>query len=425
MRTSMNLRPLALALLAAACIPGDEAGIDEQGEHEEHGQTDEHSAEGGHEEHGAEARLTPEALARHGVRVEPAALRPLTPAFRVPAHVSFNSEGMARVGVSVHGRVAQLPVRLGDEVKRGADLLVVESAELGEAQIDFLQKRGAAESAGPAADLAKDAWSRASALHEESQGIALAEVQRREAEHRAALAALAAARIAAEGARSRLKLHGMSEEAVVALEETSVIDPRLTVAAPIDGQVVERGVMLGELVGPDREALLVIADMDKLWVVADVPETRLREIARGARARVLLGSTGDHWCEGVVAFISPVLDSATRTVEVWIEPTDRHAELRPGVFAQAEIEASGEDAAAVPVLAVPEAATQVVDGGPCVFVPVPGEEGVFAPRPVELGVPVAGFVAVLAGLAEGEPVVVEGSFILKAELGKAGAGHEH
>jgi cobalt-zinc-cadmium efflux system membrane fusion protein len=407
----------AIAALLSACsddpgaAPAMQAG-EEQGSHEDG------------EAHGDEVHLAPEAIERLGVQIAAAQKLVLVPTQRAPAQVAFNSEGIAHVGIPIHGRVAELRVRLGDEVEPGAVLLVVESPELGEAQSNFLLKRSVATNSLPAVDLAQSAHERARGLYEKNQGIALTEVLKREAEYRTAQAALAAAQAEEDAARNRLRLLGMSAEAIERVGETRVIEPLFTVEAPIAGQVVEREVTLGELVGPDREALLVIANMGKLWVLADVPETRLRDVAVGARARVLLGSSGDHWCEGVVSFISPSINPATRSVQVRIEPTDRHPELRPGVFAQAEIETdSVRDRE--PQLAIPDAAVQMVEGSSAVFVPVSGEEGTFTRRSVTVGPAIGGFVPVLFGLVEGERYVSTGSFILKAELGKSSAEHDH
>jgi membrane fusion protein, heavy metal efflux system len=412
LRRHAPLACLALAMMLFACGGGAES----DGHAVEHDDgLDEHAAD--------EVTLATEAIERYGVRVEPASRRVLTATIRAPAQVHFNSEGMAHVGIPVQGRVAELRVRLGDEVKKGDPLLVVESAELGEAQSEYLQRRSATANAEPAVDLARNGHERAKVLYDKNQGIALTEVQKREAEFRVAVAALAGAGAAEEAARNRLRLLGMSDEALARLAETGTIDPHFTVLAPIQGQVIEREATLGELVGPEREALLRLADMTKLWVIADVPETNLGDLALGARARVLLGSAGDHWCPGTISFISPALNPATRTVQVRIEPTDRHQELRPGVFAQAEIELGG--AAPELVLAIPEAATQLVDGTLAVFVPVPGEERTFAKRAVVVGDAVGGYLPVISGLVEGELLVVEGSFILKAELGKSTAEHQH
>ena len=292
------------------------------------------------EGHADEVKLTAEAIERYGVKVQPAQLWALKPTFVAPARVGFNTEAMAHVGSPLRGRAVELKVRLGDTVKRGDALLVVESPELGEAQNDFFQKRIAAQSASPAVDLARVAWERAKALLEQSQGISLTEVQKREAEYKAAVASQRAAEAAVVGSENRLHLLGMSQASVEELAKTGEISPRYTVHAPIDGQVVQREVTLGELVSPDREALLVLADTSTLWVLADVPEARLHEIAVGAKSRVAVGTTGARRFEGQVAFVAPLVDAATRTAQVRIEVPAAALTLKPGMFAQVEIVAT-------------------------------------------------------------------------------------
>lgn len=192
------------------------------------------------------------------------------------------------------------------------------------------------------------------------------------------------------------------------------------------GRVVEREVTLGELVSPENEALNVIADTTTLWVLADVPEARLQEVVLGAGAWLTSGAVNGHEHEGAVSYISPMVDPRTRTAEVRIEVHCEHGALWPGMFAQVEIAVSDPtNPGPAPVVAVPEEAVQTVEGLPSVFVPVAGEPNTFARRPVTIGKAVAGLVPVYSGLAEGEAFVAAGSFILKAELGKAGAEHQH
>ncbi|MFO0873572.1 MAG: efflux RND transporter periplasmic adaptor subunit [Phycisphaerales bacterium] len=386
-----------------------------------------HDHDHGHDaEHADEVHLTAEAVERHGVTVEAAQAQVLRATFVAPARVAFNTEAMAHVGSPLRGRVIELKVRLGDVVRRGDALVVIESPELGEAQAEYLQRRSAVQSAGPGVELAKVAWERARGLHEQSQGISLNEVQRREAEHRAAVAGLKAAEAAAIGAENRLHLLGMSQPAIEALAATGEIDPRHTIVAAIDGQVVEREVTLGELVSPDRESIMVLADTSTLWVLADVPEARLQEVAVGTVARVTIGTVDSRGFDGIVAFVAPSVDPTTRTAQVRIEVPSKAMALRPGMFAQVEIVATDPVAGVpAPAIAVPDEAVQVVEGGPAVFVPVPDEPNTFAKRAVVVGRSVGGLVPVHSGLVAGEPFVRSGSFILKAELGKAGAAHEH
>jgi cobalt-zinc-cadmium efflux system membrane fusion protein len=161
-------------------------------------------------------------------------------------------------------------------------------------------------------------------------------------------------------------------------------------------------------------------------VLADVPEARLREVAPGTRAWVRIGGVQGAQCDGVVTFIAPIVDATTRTAQVRIEVQDGAIPLKPGMFAQVEIVATGTAGEEPPpVVAVPEGAIQLVEGGTSVFVPVPGEENTFTRRSVSVGRNIGGLVAVHSGLVEGEQLVVAGSFILKAELGKSTAEHAH
>lgn len=380
------------------------------------------------EAHADEVKLTDAAIQRYGVKVETAAKRVLKPTFTCPARVAFNAEAMAHVGSPLRGRAVEIKTRLGDQVKKDQELVTIESPELGEAQSDFLQKRTAAQSAGPQAYLAKAAWDRAKGLLEQSQGISLTEVQRREAEYKAAVAAQKAAESGANAAENKLHVLGMDQKATEALAASGEVAPRFVIRAPIDGQVVQREVTQGELVSPEREALLVIADTRTLWVLADAPEGRLAEVAAGAPAWVSVGFLAGERLDAKVSFISPIVDPTTRTAQVRIDIPQGNGEslhLRPGMFARAEITATARDGKEpAPVMALPEEAVQSVEGGPAVFVPVQGEANTYAKRPVTVGAAVGGFVPVLTGLKEGEAFVASGSFILKADLGKSTAAHE-
>jgi cobalt-zinc-cadmium efflux system membrane fusion protein len=377
-----------------------------------------------HDHHSDEVKLTADAIQRYEIKVAAVSRQQLSPTLTVPARVSFNTEAMAHVGALVKGRAIEIKARVGDAVKKGDELLVVESSELGEAQSDFLQKQTAASVAESAIEPANNAAERARKLFDQNQGIALAEVQKRQAELKAAEGALQSAQAAQTAAENKLHLMGMSQDAVKALAKSTEIDPHYVVRAPIAGQVVQREVTLGELVAPEKEALLVLANMGTLWVLANVPETRLRDVARGAKARVTIAAISDEAFEGKVSFISPTLDQDTQTALVRIDVANG-GDLKPGMFATAEIVADRSPASAPTTLAVPEDSVQTVEGAPAVFVPVEGEANTFAKRAITVGKSVGGMVPILSGLKEGEQIVVHGSFILKAELGKSEAAHEH
>jgi cobalt-zinc-cadmium efflux system membrane fusion protein len=407
----------------------DEAEHHHESDHDheshDHQESDDHHAHDEHDHHD-EVVLTEQAIAQTGLKVETARRRALRPTFVAPARVSFNAEAMAHVGSPLPGRIVELSVRLGSKVNAGDQLMVVESAELGAAQSDCLTKRTAAQTVEPAVDLAKAALDRARNLHENSQAITLTEVQRREAEHRAAIASLKAAQAEAVAAENRLRLLGMTQQQIEALATSGEIKPRLTIAAPISGDIVQREVTLGELIGPDRDALLVIADIATLWVLADVPESRIPDLAMGAAAWINAGDLDPHRHEGAISYMAPMIDPRTQTASVRVVVHCDDQSLKPGMFVQVEIaSANGAGGSASPPVVVPESAIQIVEGVTSVFVPVEGEANTFARRDVTVGQPVGGFVPVNSGLQDGESFVAVGSFILKAELGKSTAEHVH
>lgn len=387
---------------------------------------DNHGVDATAGEHSDEIELSADAIARYGIRVETAEVQRLQPSFTAAARVAFNSEAMAHVGSPLPGRVIELRVKLGDNVQKGDTLLIVESPELGEAQSDFLGKQIAAKAGVATIELAKNALDRANRLYEQNRGIALDEVQKREAEFKSAQTTLLTAQSAATAAENKLHLLGMDQVSVERLRESGEVNPRFPIGAPIPGQVVEREITLGELVHPEKETLLILADVDTFWVLADVPEARLAEVALGAGAWMNAGSLDPHRHEGQISYIAPMVDPRTRTATVRVVVKCDDRSLKPGMFVQVHI-ASVErgDTRPAEVVAVPEESVQTIDGQPVVFVAVPNEQNTFVKRPVSTGKSVGGLVPILVGLKPGEFFVANGSFMLKAELGKGSAEHGH
>ena len=367
----------------------------------------------------AEMTLTPEAIAKYGIKVEEAKTWVLVPTFVAPGEVAFDTEKMSYVGSAVTGRVAELKVRVGDPVKKGDVLIVVESPEYAVAQADHVQKQAGLAAAAPLVEVTRSAYDRAKKIYDESKGerMTLTEVQKREAEYRNAEGALRLAQAAELASHSRLESLGLKDEDIVRLEKDGKIDSRFLIRSPIAGHVINRLVTLGELIRPDKESLITIADLSVVWVLADVPEARLKGLL-GAAARIRMGD-GAPALNAVVSYIPPQLDPTTRTAQVRIEVRNDRGELRAGTFTQVEIAAGKPDPDAKPVVAIPEEAVQTIDNAPCVFVPVPGKANTFARKLVALGPSAGGLVTVEAGLKPGQPYVISGTFVLKAELGKS------
>ena len=241
-----------------------------------------HAAHEEHDEHHDEVKLSAEAIARYGVQTAQARKQVLFPTFISPARVSLNTDAMAHVGTPRSGRAVEVRVKKGDVVKKGETLLVIESPEFGEAQNEYLHRlmaveiarskvdiaRPAVEIAQRSVEIAQSSYDRGKKLQEESQGITVTEVQKREADLRTAQGGIKAAeggvkvaetevKVAeaeAKAAENRLHLMGMDQKVVETLAKTGEIQLRFSIVAPMDGQVLEREVTLGEMVRPDQEA---------------------------------------------------------------------------------------------------------------------------------------------------------------------------
>lgn len=415
----------------APASKGDSHSHDHSGGEEGHDHGPGHDDKDGHdhdkkgEGKADEVSLTPQAIKENGIVVAAAESRVLRPKFIVPARVTFNTEQLVHVGAPLPGRVSQLRVRLGDLVKKGDVLLVIESPELGNAQSEYLLKRTAEQMAVPALELSQVAYQRGKALYDESKSIALSEVQRREIDYKSAQAVLQSARTALVTAENTLRLWGMDDKELADLAKSGKVRPYFNVLAPIGGQVVEREITLGERVSPDKEQLMVIANTETIWVIADVPESRFSRIRVGAAVDVLVDDAKIPVHRGKISFVEPIIDPATRTARVRIEVENGDGGLRPGMFARAEVEAEMPGQSEAPSVAIPDEAVQSWEGSTVVFAELPGKPHTFAARPVSIGRPVAGWVPVLSGLSEGERIVVKGSFLIKADLGKGSAQHEH
>ena len=427
MKTNVKIILALLLVLVGAfqsCTRDGETVHDhDQEEEHKHGSGEVH--EQGEEEHEGEVTITEEAISANEIEVSTVVKTVLRPSLDVPGRVVFDPDAVAHVGSPLTGRVSELAATIGEHVSAGDVLAVIESPELGAIQGEYLEQRSAARMAAPIVELAKSTYERARQLAE-TEAVSRTESERRQIKYKTAQAELQAARSAASALESKLRVFGVDQEGLDRLTESRELDLYHRIRAPISGRVVEREVTLGELVKPEDEALFVLGDPERIWVIADVPESRAAEVGVGARARVA-GPLGEQSAmEGEVAYVAPVVDPSTRTVSVRIVPDRSERVLRPGMFARVSLSLrSAGDAPRHPVLAVPEAAIQVIEGRPVVFSPVEGEANTFAKRAVTVGPPVGTMVPVLSGLRAGERVVVSGSFILKAELGKEGAAHEH
>lgn len=226
----------------------------------------------------------------------------------------------------------------------------------------------------------------------------------------------------ARAAHDRLRVLGMTDGEVDALERRGEATQNVPILAPRAGVVLERGVTLGAAVDPSTD-LFVIADLSEVWVLAEIPEARMAEIAVGAIATLELATSGVEALESSVAFVYPTLSEGTRTLRVRFVVPNPDGTIRPGAFGTAVFSLSPRT-----LLVVPRDA--VVDRGTLQHVFVATDDGRYEPRMVRIGARFEDRVEILEGVSEGERVVSSGVFLLDSESrlrasGGSMAGMDH
>lgn len=305
-------------------VTGEATGkpADDQGEGDEHGHEE---GEGGEEAHDDTIRLTEQGLAEHGVSLAAAAPGAIDAAIELSGVIRPNGERLAHIVPRFPGVVREVRRTIGNSVKAGDVLAVVESS----------------------------------------------------------------------GSLSRYELKTM-----------------------IDGLVIERHVTLGEAVDTENQ-LFVIADLGDVWADLSAFQKDLSRIRVGQTVRI----SAQHFAEGQsevetkITYVTPVVDEATRTATVRAVLPNPAGSWRPGMFVTGKVLELAEAR-----VAVPEAALQTLEGRSVVFV---ATEGGLKARRVTVGRRGETTAEIVSGLEPGERYAAAGTFLLKAELGKGAAEHDH
>jgi cobalt-zinc-cadmium efflux system membrane fusion protein len=184
------------------------------------------------------------------------------------------------------------------------------------------------------------------------------------------------------------------------------------------GVIIEKHVTRGEAVTPDSQAF-VVADLESVWIDLSIYQRDLNRIHPGQPARVIAGHDLPE-AEGVISYVTPVVDETTRTATARIVLDNPDGFWRPGMFASALVTVERAEVE----IAVPVSALHMLDDATVVFV-ANGTE--FRPRPVTVGRRDPQWAEIRSGLAAGESIVVDGGFTLKSELLRSefGGGHAH
>lgn len=321
---------------------------------------------------------------------------PLPPdTIRLTGTLSFDPARISHVGPRIQGRIRSVRVDIGSRVRRGDTLALLDSPELGAAQATWTKAAVSREIAVRNLDRA-DRLARDGIVSERRRLELEAELREREAELAAAIQALAA----------------------LGAEPDSGAPGVFPLRAPLGGEVVEQHATVGEVVGPESD-LFSVGDVSRLWLLLDLYESDLSRAGVGTPVRILVEAVPARPIAGRIGYVGALVDSTSRTIKVRVEIDNPTRALKPGMFARAALVLAA-DARRV---GVPVAALQALGGRDVVFTP----EGPtrFRTRPVKRGADRAGgWVEILDGLAIGDTIVLQGSFVLKAHAQRSTFGGE-
>jgi cobalt-zinc-cadmium efflux system membrane fusion protein len=349
-----------------------------------------------------EVSLTPDAIARIGLKTAVVRQAPGGESLAVPATIMPNAYRDTKVNALVGGIVRVVSAELGALVMSGQTLAVISSQELAEAQMKYLSMQAMLE-----ADHQK--------LRRTEKLVDLGSASRQELEEATAVHAAHATEDAA--ARERLAILGLSRPQIERLTDASQIVSDVMVVAPAEGVVTSRAVNPGQVI-PAGQEMFVVADLSTVWAVGEVYERDMAHVREGGEAEVMASALPSATLRGRISYIDPRVDPVARTAKVRVAIANPRKELRFGMYVTMRLSVAG----AGPVALVPRSAVQPLGEASVVYLPVAAGEGRFVERPVTLGGVVGDAVQVLKGLKPGDRVVTDGSFFLRAEAARARSG---
>lgn len=305
------------------------------------------------------------------------------PRFSASGQVKAIPARYAEVGVPFSGRIAKSFVRPGQKVQAGQPLFQISSGE-------YLEICRSAFEAATECDQAERAFSRASRLYE-SRMISAREYEEAKADYDIK-------KRAAENAAASLRVFGGDINSVAPGQP-------MTVKSPITGTVTVNNLVNGQYVKDDAEASVIVTDLDRVWVVANVKENDFSKLQNIDNVEVSIDSWADTTFIGKVYHINEILDPATRTVELIVECDNASGMLKPNMFGTVHLTDGKTEA-----ILVNTAAIRRHDDHAYVVKSLGNNS--YVNCFVETGESVDGFTIIKSGVAEGDVIVTNGAFYL-------------
>src|SRR4051812_24396814 len=347
-----------------------------------------------------------------GIEVEIVAPQGITGSIAATGKILVMEDRMASIGPVHEGRIVNLYAGQGSVVKKGQKLADLESADIDQAEADYLKAladyENATRTSAAEVKFAQATYDRTKMLYEKT---ITAGKNLQQAEHdlevakAAAASAIAGAKVAVSNARRHLLILGLKDSTIDQLESKPNLTTSLfSLNAPISGIVVERNATIGATVGSDAN-LFKIIDLSSVWIDANVFEKDLGRVKRGQEVQVTVPAFPGVTFSGRVILISSVVNPDTRAVQVRTEVPNPGGSLKPDMFANVEIITDAHGAA----ISIPQSAL-LDDGGKAVVFVANGNG--YEKRAVTPGSQSNDRGEIFDRLHAGAKIVVNGNYLL-------------
>jgi len=361
----------------------------------------------------ASAQSTPavQSAADKAIETEVVASAPIAGVVSATGKILVPEDRTAVIGPVNAGRIVKLYAGQGSRVRKGQKLADLESADIDQAEADYLKALADAENArrSSAAEikLAQQTYDRTKSLYEKTivpgKNVQSAEhdleVAKATAENNAA-----STKATLTAARRHLLILGLSDSAIDALSKKSGLGATFSLNAPIDGVVIERNATIGATVGTDASVFKII-DISRVWADANVFEKDLPRVRVGQVVKLTVTAFPGSTFSGKIIFINSVVDPDSRTVKVRTEVPNPDGRLKPDMFANVEIITDVKSTA----VSVPQSAV-LDDGGKKIVFIADGKN--YKQRQVQLGIQNGDRIEIIDGLNAGDRVVIKGNYLL-------------
>ncbi|RKG46897.1 MULTISPECIES: efflux RND transporter periplasmic adaptor subunit [Acinetobacter] len=388
---------LTLMLCTAIWLSTNKSDADKTESEGENSEAKKSDTEAEHAEEG-ELQLTAQQMVEQGIKIATAENGLVENIIQLPGKLAVNTDQQAHISPNFSGHVEQVSVALGQTVQKGQTLAVLSVPELIDQQANLRM-------AEANLDLARQDYQREQKLW--SQGIsAKQDFQRAENAYRQA-------QISVQSAQSRLQALGVNGSQ----------NGRFIIRAPIAGVISQKDIVVGENVQL-ADQLFTIEQLKDLWLEFHLPNQYSGQLQAGQNVSFKINGS-DQLYSAEVQSLTSQADVQTGRLVVRAKLKQQSVELRPNVMVNVLLADSGTKNA----LRVQKSAVQSIEGKDSIFIVESEQKGQVHLKAQALKLGQASsdgqWLEVLSGLEAGQKYISQGSFLLKSELEKDEAGHEH